>query len=300
MSDLPTIGSAATVQLDEFDGVPAPEQEPVGPSEALPEVDQDGLLWEGRGRLAGLKALIAGGDSGLGRAVATAYAREGCDVALGYLPEEQAGAEETKRLVEAAGRRCVLLPADLADEGSARAIVDGAMDGLGELDILVNNAGYGWGRRERGLAEPATGETGGALTADLYPVFWVTQRALCYLEEGACIINVSPIPAFDPSTSRIDDAATTAAINDFTVNLAAEVGPEGVRVNAVVPGPIWTPVRASASEGESMAAFGTDTPLGRAGHPSELAGAFVFLASPLEASYVSGAVIGVTGGRAVS
>ena len=165
--------------------------------------------------------------------------------------------------------------------------------------MLVNNAGFQWARREGGLADLATAEMDRVFKTNLYAMFWTTQQALRYLGEGASVINVSSIQAYDPSIPLIDYASTKAAINNFTVNLAAELGPKGIRVNAVAPGPIWTPLQPATKKGKSMETFGADTPLGRPGQPSELAGAFVFLASQLEASYVSGTVIGVTGGKPV-
>ena len=264
-----------------------------------PHPDHGEEMWVGRDRLAGLRALITGGDSGIGRAVAIAFAREGCDVALSYLPEEQSDAEDTKKWVEKEGRTCVLLPGDISEEATARKVVDDAAEALGGLDVLVNNAGFQWARRDNGLADLTTDEMDRIFKVNLYALFWMTQQALNHLGKGSSIINVSSIQAYDPSTALIDYASTKAAINNFTVNLAAEVGPKGIRVNAVAPGPIWTPLQPATKPGEGMPKFGGDTPLGRAGQPSELAGAFVFLASPLEASYVSGTVLGVTGGKPV-
>ncbi|MDN5571750.1 MAG: SDR family oxidoreductase [Propionibacteriaceae bacterium] len=281
-------------------GFPSQEQPPPGlTSEMKPTPDHGETAWVGHGRLAGLKALITGGDSGIGRAVAIAFAREGADVALSYLSDEQSDAEDTATWVEKEGRTCVLLPGDITEETTARKVVDDAADQLGGLDILVNNAGMQWGRRESGLADLEPDMMDRIFKTNLYALFWMSQQALKYLDEGASIINVSSIQAYDPSESLIDYAATKAAINNFTVNLASELGPQGIRVNAVAPGPIWTPLQPATRKGDDMTSFGTDTPLGRPGQPSELAGAFVFLASPQEASYVSGTVLGVTGGRPV-
>jgi NAD(P)-dependent dehydrogenase (short-subunit alcohol dehydrogenase family) len=300
MTDLDAIDRAASELTTSEGGFRAQEQQPPGHTAAMDPVPDHGEQhWVGRDRLTGLRALITGGDSGIGRAVAIAFAREGCDVALSYLAEEQPDAEDTASWVEKAGRSCVLLPGDLTDESTARRVVDDAAAQLGGLDILVNNAGFQWARRESGLADLTSEELDRVLTTNLYALFWTTQQALPHLRSGSSIINVSSIQAYDPSTALIDYAATKAAINNFTVNLAAELGPKGIRVNAVAPGPIWTPLQPATKPGESMPSFGSDTPLGRAGQPSELAGAFVFLASPLEASYVSGTVIGVTGGKPV-
>ncbi|HHV21608.1 MAG TPA: SDR family oxidoreductase [Propionibacterium sp.] len=281
-------------------GFPEQQQQPPGlTAEMTPVPDHGEESWVGNNRLEGLKALITGGDSGIGRAVAIAFAREGCDVAINYLEAERPDAEETKRWVEQAGRKCVLVPADLTQESAARGMVHDATAQLGGLDILVNNAGYQWARREEGLASVTTEQMDRVFKTNLYALFWVTQEAMCHLHKGSSIINVSSIQAYDPSVSLSDYASTKAAINNFTANLAAELGPKGIRVNAVAPGPIWTPLQPATKGGDSMPGFGSDTPLGRAGQPAELAGAFVYLASPREASYVTGTVIGVTGGKAV-
>jgi len=279
-----------------------PEQEQPYPglgSRMDPVPDHGEDTWVGHGRLAGVRALITGGDSGIGRAVAIAFAREGADVALSYLVEEQPDAEDTAAWVRKEGRVAVLLPGDLRDEDVARGVVDRAVQELGGLDVVVNNAGFQWARREGGLAEVTTDELDRVFDTNLKALFWVTQQALPHLRSGSSIINVSSIQAYDPSVPLIDYASTKAAINNFTVNLAAELGPKGIRVNAVAPGPIWTPLQPATRAADSIPDFGRNTPLGRAGQPVECAGAFVFLASEREASYVSGTVLGVTGGRPV-
>lgn len=291
---------AAALASDPKGGFPAQEQEPPGwTSKMNPVPDHGEETYRGSGKLAGLKALITGGDSGIGRAVAIAYAREGADVALSYLEAEQDDAEDTASWVEKAGRTCVLLPGDIRDEQVARQVARDAVDKLGGLDILVNNAGIQWARRENGLADLTTEQMDSIFKTNLYAMFWITQEVLPALKAGSSIINVSSIQAYDPSEALIDYAATKAAINNFTVNLAQQVGEQGVRVNAVAPGPIWTPLQPATKGGDAMPEFGADTPLGRPGQPSELAGAFVFLASPRDASYVSGTVLGVTGGKPV-
>lgn len=281
-------------------GFPEQEQTPPGlTTEMTPRPDHGEESWIGRDRLKGLKALITGGDSGIGRAVAIAFAREGADVAINYLPDEQSDAEDTASWIEKAGAKAVLVPGDLTDEATARKVVDDAAGSLGGLNILVNNAGAQWARREQGLADVTTEQLDQIFKVNLYALFWVSQQALKHLGKGDSIINVSSIQAYDPSVALLDYASTKAAINNFTVNLAAELGERGIRVNAVAPGPIWTPLQPATKPGESMPKFGSDTPLGRAGQPAELAGAFVFLASPAEASYVTGTVVGVTGGKPV-
>lgn len=294
------IGEAAEELATRDGGFPEQEQQPPGLTTAMTPVPDHGKeTWIGRGRLEGLRALITGGDSGIGRAVAIAFAREGADVAISYLAEEQSDAEDVAAWVEREQRTCVLLPGDIRDEETCRNVVDDAARQLGGLDVLVNNAGYQWARREHGLEDVTTEEMDRVFRTNLYALIWITQQALTHMGEGASIINVSSIQANEPSAPLIDYAATKAAINNVTVNLAEELGPRGIRVNAVAPGPIWTPLQPATKDGDNMPGFGGNTPLGRAGQPSELAGAFVFLASPLEASYVSGAVVGVTGGRAV-
>ncbi|GII99774.1 hypothetical protein CLV28_1094 [Sediminihabitans luteus] len=278
---------------------PAQQQEPPGLTGRMDPVPDHGeTSYVGRSRLEGRRALITGGDSGIGRAVAIAFAREGADVAIGYLPEEQEDAEATAALVREAGRTAVLVPGDLRDETVCHEVVAGAVDGLGGLDVLVNNAGFQMARRES-VADVTTDDLDRVMKTNLYALVWVTQAALPHLEAGASIINVSSIQAYQPSTSLLDYASTKAAINNMTVNLAAELGPRGIRVNAVAPGPIWTPLQPATQPPEKLETFGEDTPLGRAGQPAETAGAFVFLASEREASYVSATVLGVTGGKPV-
>lgn len=278
---------------------PPQRQQPPGMTEAMiPRPDHGEESYVGSGRLTGRRALVTGGDSGIGRAVAIAFAREGADVAISYLPVEQPDAEETAEWVRRAGRRVALLPGDLTDEQVARALPRRAVDELGGLDVLVNNAGFQSARR--GSIEDLTSEEiDRVLKTNLYALLWVTQSALPHLASGSAIINNSSIQAYEPSPKLLDYASTKAAINNATVNLAGELGPRGIRVNAVAPGPIWTPLQPATQEPEHLEQFGRNTPLGRAGQPAEVAPAFVFLASRRDASYVSGTVLGVTGGRAV-
>jgi len=278
---------------------PPQRQEPPGLTDAMQPVPDHGeASYVGAGRLAGRRALVTGGDSGIGRAVVIAFAREGADVAISYLPEEQADAEATADWVRAAGRRVTLLPGDLTDEATARALPQHAVDGLGALDILVNNAGFQMARRD-GIADLDSDELERVVRTNLYALLWVTQAALPHLPDGASIINTSSIQAYQPSGPLVDYASTKAAIVNITVNLAAELGSRGIRVNTVAPGPIWTPLQPATQDAEHLTTFGQNTPLGRAGQPAEVAPAFVFLASQRDASYVSGTVLGVTGGRPV-
>ncbi len=278
---------------------PAQQQEPPGlTAPMVPQPDHGEHSYTGHGLLTGRRALVTGGDSGIGRAVAIAFAREGADVAISYLPEEDEDAQETARWVREAGRTCVLVPGDLCDEQTARGTVRTAVDGLGGLDLLVNNAGFQMARRDS-LADVTTDDLDRVMKTNLYALFWVTQEALEHLDEGSSIVNCTSIQAYQPSQSLVDYASTKAAINNITVNLAAELGERGIRVNAVAPGPIWTPLQPATQPPEKVEVFGQDTPLGRAGEPAEVAHAFVFLASSTTGSYVSGTVLGVTGGKPV-
>lgn len=289
----------AAVQHGEDGGFPAQEQTPPGSTQQMqPTPDHGESSWVGRDRLPGMRAFITGGDSGIGRAVAIAYAREGADVAIGYLPEEQDDAEQTAALVRAEGRTCALVPGDLREEDVCRSSIESVVAELGGLDVLVNNAGYQWAR-SGGIEGMSTEDLDRVMKTNVYSIFWLTQAAVPHLGRGSSIINVTSIQAYQPSETLLHYASTKAAINNLTVNLASELGERGIRVNAVAPGPIWTPLQPATQHGDRLGSFGADTPLGRAGQPAELAGAFVFLASPAEASYVTGTVLGVTGGKPV-
>lgn len=278
---------------------PPQRQEPPGLTDAMePQPVHGEDSYRGSGRLEGLRALITGGDSGIGRAVAIAYAREGADVVISHLPEEKVDANATAALIAQAGRRAATMAVDMTERRFCDDLADFAVAELGGLDILVNNAGYQMARTS-GIEELADDQLDRVLRTNLYALFWLTRAVIPHLSTGSCIINNSSIQAYDPSVSLLDYAATKAAINNFTVNLAAELGPRGIRVNAVAPGPIWTPLQPATQLEEAVEKFGQNTPLGRAGQPVEVAPAFVYLASPTEASYVSGTVLGVTGGRPV-
>jgi NAD(P)-dependent dehydrogenase (short-subunit alcohol dehydrogenase family) len=278
---------------------PQQQEHPGRTAEMRPVPDHGEESWTGRGRLEGLKALITGGDSGIGRAIAIAYAREGADVAINYLAAEEEDAEETASWIRKAGRNAVLGPGDIRGEDTCNQVVQRAVSGLGGLNILVNNAGYHWARGEQGLRGLTTAALDRAMKTNVYGTLWMTRAAIPHLKRGDCVINTTSLQAYDPSVTMIDYAATKAALNNITANLAAELGPDGIRVNAVAPGPVWTPLQPATKEPEAVANMGKDTPLGRIGQPAELAGAYVFLACPSEASYVSGTVLGVTGGMPV-
>lgn len=293
------IADNAEQMVNDSGGFPAQEQEPPGlTSEMTPLPDHGEHSYRGSGRLEGLRTLITGGDSGIGRAAAIAFAREGADVAISYLPVEQPDAEETAAWIEKAGRRAVLLPADLRDEQQCRKVVRDAAEQLGGLDVLVNNAAYQHARGE-GLETIDSENLDRVMKTNLYATIWASQEALRFLGRGSSIINTTSVQAYQPAPPLVDYAATKAALNNLTVNLANELGERGIRVNAVAPGPIWTPLQPATQEGDTLPEFGGDTPLGRAGQPGECAGAYVFLASPSDASYVSGTVLGVTGGKPI-
>ncbi|PJJ65071.1 SDR family oxidoreductase [Compostimonas suwonensis] len=277
------------------EGFPRQEQDQPGHTSHMhPEPDHGEHSYRGSGRLHDRHALITGGDSGIGRAVAIAFAREGADVAISYLPEEQEDAEETAEWIEQAGRSSLLLPGDARDEDYCAQLVSRTVEAFGGLDVLVLNAAYQENRD--GVENLATEEFDRVFRTNLYSTLWITRAALPQLAPGSSIITTSSIQATNPSPALIDYAMTKAALVAFTKALAADVGERGIRVNAVAPGPIWTPLIPATSWPDKLPSFGQDTPLGRAGQPAELAPAYVFLASS-EASYVSGAVLPVTGGR---
>lgn len=277
---------------------PFPEQPQDGqPGETAPmrpTPDHGEESYRGTGRLEGLRALITGGDSGIGRAVAIAYAREGADVAISYLPEEQEDAETTARVVRGADRRCVLLPGDLRSEAACVDAVRATRDELGGLDVLVLNAGV-QGKRDPDAAIDRA-QIMEVFETNLVAPLLMMREAAPHLAPGSSVIVTASIQSFNPSPDLLDYAMTKAALVAFTRALATEQGERGVRVNAVAPGPIWTPLIPATGWSEKQVHFGEDTPLGRPGQPAELAGAYVYLASE-DASYVSGAVVPVTGGK---
>jgi len=277
-------------------GFPPQHQDQPGlTGDTRPEPDHGEDTYRGAGRLEGLRALITGGDSGIGRATAIAYAREGADVAIAHLPEEADDAADTIGLIEAEGRRALDLAGDLRDEGFSERIVSDTVDAFGGLDVLVLNAAY---QKDRdGLDSLSTDELDRVFRTNLYSMMFTARAAIPHLKPGASIIVTSSIQALNPSPGLIDYAMTKAAQVAFVKALAEDLGPQGIRVNAVAPGPIWTPlIPGTGWDAERIATFGTDTPLGRPGQPAELAGAYVYLASEA-ASFVSGAVLPVTGGK---
>ncbi|WP_380169540.1 SDR family oxidoreductase [Jannaschia sp. R86511] len=249
----------------------------------------------GHDRLAGKRALITGADSGIGRAVAIAFAREGADVVISYLDEDE-DARETARLVEEAGRKAVLAPGDISRPQHCRDLVDTAVDELGGLDVLVNNAAFQMSHET--IEEISDEEWDHTWATNMSAIFHITKAALPHLRPGASIINSSSINSDMPRPNLAPYAATKAAIANFTASLSQLLGERGIRVNSVAPGPVWTPLIPSTMPEDAVASFGDDTPLGRPGQPAELAPVYVLLASD-EASYVSGARVAVTGGKPV-
>jgi NAD(P)-dependent dehydrogenase (short-subunit alcohol dehydrogenase family) len=273
---------------------PEQEQDPPGHEAAMrPLADHGEDSYVGHGRLTDRVALITGGDSGIGRAVAIAFAREGADVLCSYLNEDD-DAAETKRLVEDAGRRCLTVAGDIGDRDHCRALVDRAVGELGRLDVLVNNAAFQMSH-ESFLDIPPE-EIDFVFRTNVIAMFHLCQAAVPHMEPGSTIVNTTSIQAAQPSPELLHYAATKGAISTFTKGLAQELAERGIRVNAVAPGPIWTPLVVMSFPGSKNAEFGADTPLGRPGQPGELAPLYVFLASE-ESQYVSGEVVGATGGK---
>lgn len=279
-------------QLD----IPEQRQTEPGLDAALKPLADHGVnTYEGAGRLAGRKALITGGDSGIGRAVAIAYAREGADVAIAYLPSEQTDADETIKQLKATGVKTLALAGDLVHEAFCNEAISKTVKAFGGLDILVNNAGKQIYCEN--IEELTTEQLTQTFTVNIFAMFWLTKAALRHMPAGSTIVNTTSIQAYQPSPGLLDYAATKAAIANFTKGLAQQLAPRGIRVNGVAPGPIWTPLQPSYGQPlKKLVKFGQNTPYGRAGQPAELAPTYVFLASQ-ESSYISGEVIGVTGGR---
>ena len=259
-----------------------------------PKPDHGETSYQGSNRLAGRKALITGGDSGIGRAAAIAFAREGADVAIGYLPDEEPDAKEVVQLIRDAGRKAVALPGDIRDENFCKQLVEQAVEGLGGLDILVNNAARQ--KSEQSIMDITTDAFDWTMKTNLYAMFWITKAAIPHLPAGASIINTSSVTTYDPPTNLLDYSMTKAAIVNFSKCLAKQLIDDGIRVNAVAPGPFWTPLQVCGGQTmEKLTSFGESTPIGRPGQPVEIAPLYVLLASTA-ASYVTGQVYGATGG----
>jgi NAD(P)-dependent dehydrogenase (short-subunit alcohol dehydrogenase family) len=273
---------------------PEQQQEPPGrEAEMRPLADHGEESYVGHGRLTDRAALITGADSGIGRAVAIAFAREGADVVCAYWNEDE-DAAETSRLVEDAGRRCVTIAGDIGERDHCRALVDRTLDEFGRLDVLVNNAAFQMAYES--FLEIPPDELEFVFRTNILSMFHLCQAAVPRMEPGSTIINTTSIQAAQPSPQLLHYAASKGAISTFTKGLAQAVAERGIRVNAVAPGPIWTPLVTMSFPAEKNAQFGADTPLGRPGQPGELAPLYVFLATD-ESRYISGEVVGATGGK---
>jgi NAD(P)-dependent dehydrogenase (short-subunit alcohol dehydrogenase family) len=274
--------------------VKQPQEVPGLASKMQPVPDHGEESYKGSGRLAGRKALITGGDSGIGRAAAIAYAREGADVVINYLPAEQSDADEVIALIEAAGQKGYAIPGDITTEDFCKSLVEQAAQKLGGIDILVNNAGHQ--QAVDSLLDLTAEGFDATIKTNIYAPFWITKAALPHLPAGAVIIATSSVQAYDPSENLFDYAQTKAANVAFVKSLAKQLGPKGIRVNGVAPGPVWTPLQTSGGQPQDdIVNFGEKTPLGRPGQPAELASIYVQLADS-DASFATGQIYGAAGG----
>lgn len=284
--------------VTEYPKPPFPRQQQPWPGlcgKMEPKPDHGESSYKGSGRLKGRKALITGGDSGIGRAVAIAFAREGADVVINYLPQEEPDAREVLNLIEKEGRKGVGIPGDIKNEAFCNHLVSEAATELGGLDILVNNAGRQIAHKS--VDEITTANFDETFKTNVYAMFWITKAALEHMKPGSTIVNTASINAYEPSEDMIDYAATKGAIMIWTKGLAKQLAPKGIRVNAVAPGPFWTALQVTGGQPpEKIPEFGKETPMGRAGQPVELAGIYVLLASA-ESSYSSGQVFAAVGAR---
>ena len=276
--------------------MPAQHQEKPGiESELRPRPRYQAPLYKGSGKLQDKVALITGGDSGIGRAVAVLYAREGADVAIVYLPEEQRDAEETERAVEAEGSRCLLIAGDVRDAEFCSDAVEQTLRKFNRLDILVNNAAFQ--QHQKSLEDVTEEQWDRTFKTNIYGYFYMAKAALRYLREGSAIVNCGSITGLQGSKELLDYSATKGAIHAFTKSLAQNLIEKGIRVNCVAPGPVWTPLNPSDKQAEEVSEFGADTPLQRPAQPEEIAPAFVYFASAADSSYVTGEVLTLLGGE---
>jgi NAD(P)-dependent dehydrogenase (short-subunit alcohol dehydrogenase family) len=275
-----------------------PEQSQKAPGLAkdmIPQPDHGETTYQGLGRLQGRKAVVTGGDSGIGRATAIAFAREGADVTFSYLPSEEPDAQEVIQVLEATGQKITPVAIDLSHEEGCKSLIDTAMKEMGGIDILANIAGMQ--RTQKSIQDITSEQFDATFRTNVYGMFWLCKHALPHMPPGASIINTTSIQSYQPSSHLLDYASTKAAIKAFTEALSAQAIEQGVRVNAVAPGPIWTPLQpAEGQPPEKLPKFGLQTPMKRPGQPAEVAPVYVFLASQ-EASYITGETFGVTGGE---
>ncbi len=270
------------------------DQHPGLEQEMQPEPDYGYETYRGSGRLEGKAAIITGGDSGIGRAVALAFAREGADVMISYLEEEEPDAGETAQVVEEAGKKAIKVPGDISEEFRCQALVQRAVEEFGKIDVLVNNAAHQM--TVSGITDISSELLDRTFKTNIYAMFWLCKAAIPHMPEGGSIINVASIQAYQPSPTLLPYSATKGAIVTFTKGLAQEVVQYGLRANTVAPGPVWTPIIPASMPGDTVSQFGGTSPMGRPAQPAELAPAFVFLASQ-ESSFVNGETLGVTGGQ---
>ncbi len=278
----------------EGEQLPAPGHDESVTGSMGEEPDHGEETYRGAGRLKDRVAVLTGGDSGIGRAVAVAFAREGADLLISYLPGEDDDAKETAHYVEEAGRKAVLFRGDVSDPAVCRDMISRAVEEFGKVDVLVNNAAFQMTRED--ISEISTEEFDRTLKTNLYAMFWLTKAAVPQMPAGGAVINTSSIQADSPSPQLLPYAMTEAAIQNFTGGLAQMLGKKGIRANCVAPGPIWTPLIPATMPPEKVKTFGKDVALGRAGQPAELAPVFVLLASE-DSSYMAGATVAVTGGK---
>ncbi|HEY0006317.1 MAG TPA: SDR family oxidoreductase [Pyrinomonadaceae bacterium] len=276
--------------------MPAQHQEKPGLESRLnPKPEYQAPLYKGSGKLKDKIALITGGDSGIGRAVAVLYAREGADVAIIYLPSEESDAEETRRGVKAEGRECLLIPGDVREPVFCRRAVDRTVQEYGKLDLLVNNAAFQ--QHQKSLEDVSEEQWDRTFKTNIYGYFYMTKAALRYLPEGSAIVNTGSITGLEGSKELLDYSATKGAIHAFTKSLAQNLVEKGIRVNCVSPGPVWTPLNPSDKSAEEVPGFGADTPMKRPAQPEEIAPAFVYFASEADSSYVTGEILTLLGGE---
>ncbi|HUQ31770.1 MAG TPA: SDR family oxidoreductase [Pyrinomonadaceae bacterium] len=288
-------GKTVGTQKQPKSPMPAQHQEKPGlESKLRPRPEYEAPLYKGSGKLEGKAALITGGDSGIGRAVAVLYAREGSDVAIIYLPEEQSDAEETGRAVKAEGRRALLIPGDVRDSDFCREAVEQTIEEFGKLDVLVNNAAYQ--QHQETLEDVSENQWERTFKTNIYGYFYMAKAALPHLKKGSAIVNTGSITGLEGNKELLDYSATKGAIHAFTKSLAQNLVEKGIRVNCVAPGPVWTPLNPSDKDAEDVPKFGADTPMKRPAQPEEIAPAFVFFASEADSSYITGEVLTLLGG----
>jgi NAD(P)-dependent dehydrogenase (short-subunit alcohol dehydrogenase family) len=260
--------------------------------------DHGEKTYRGSGRLEGKKAVITGGDSGIGRAVAIAFAREGADVLISYLDSEEDDAQETARWVTEAGRKAVTVPGDIRTEEQCKAVIDRAVQEFGQIDVLVSNAAYQMSQ-DAGIEDITTEQFDRVMKTNVYAMFWLVKAALPHMRAGSSVITTSSVQGFSPSPHLLDYATSKAAIVNFTKGLGHNLIERGIRANSVAPGPVWTPLIPATMGGDKLESFGAQSPMGRAAQPAELAPFYVFLASQ-ESSYMTSEVLGVTGGSPIT